>query len=171
MVLIHFWSAHVLELSFNPEFLAPICLTGSRVDPETVKCVVKFLEETGTPSVGVNFSFNMTSWLHTNRYYCKVAPVQWVSCQMVGYPPLSAYWPVLCLTPALFWPGPDRFGGRRAPTSPNCPSPSFSFSRSCCLGNSATEMSFLVKESTVMAGTAYVLLPVTPCRLTISVSA
>lgn len=56
-------------------------------------------------------------------------------------------------------------------TSPNCPSPSFSLSRSCCLGNSPTEMSFLVSESTVRAGTAYMLLPVTPCRWTISVSA
>lgn len=57
------------------------------------------------------------------------------------------------------------------PTSPNCPSPSFSLKISCCRGNSAAEMSFLVRESTVSAGTAYMLLPVTPCSRTISVSA
>lgn len=56
-------------------------------------------------------------------------------------------------------------------TSPNCPSPSFSLKISCCRGNSAAEMSFLVSESTVRAGTAYMLLPVTPCSRTMSVSA
>lgn len=56
-------------------------------------------------------------------------------------------------------------------TSPNCPSPSFSLKIRCCRGNSAAEMSFLVRESTVRAGTAYMLLPVTPCSLTMSVSA
>lgn len=56
-------------------------------------------------------------------------------------------------------------------TSPNWPSPSFSLKISCCRGNSAAEMSFLVRESTVRAGTAYILLPVTPCSRTMSVSA
>ncbi len=47
-------------------------------------------------------------------------------------------------------------------TSPNWPSPSFSLNSSLSRGNSATEMSFRVRESTVRAGTAYMLLPWRP---------